>query len=144
MINAIIQYLKKKNNTIPITECVKGMQDMKRLQEEKITSQTQKQEQQAQMEPLQEWIAEVLTQAEEAKTKIAQTQAECVELISDKIVVHIVDTLKEKIMQAQTQVVELRENFQAIKEIEEEHKGYERKVVQTPLDLDKTVRSLMA
>jgi hypothetical protein len=48
------------------------------------------------MEPLQEWVAEVLAQEEEAKAQIAQTQAECVELISDEIPVQIVDTLKEK------------------------------------------------
>jgi hypothetical protein len=48
------------------------------------------------MEPLQEWIVEVLAQEEVAKTYIAQNQAECVELISDEIAVEIVDTLKEK------------------------------------------------
>ena len=48
------------------------------------------------MEPVQEWVAEDLAKEEEAKTHIAQTQAECVELISDKIAVQIVDTLKEK------------------------------------------------
>jgi hypothetical protein len=52
------------------------------------------------MEPLQEWVVEVLAQGEEAKTQIAQTQAECVELISNEIAVHTVDTLKEKTMQA--------------------------------------------
>jgi hypothetical protein len=76
------------------------------------------------MEPLQEWVAEVLAQAEEAKTHIAQTQAECVELIIDEIAVQIVDTLKEKTAQAQTQATELKEKFQAItREIEEAHKG---------------------
>jgi peptidoglycan hydrolase CwlO-like protein len=97
---------------------------MKKLQAELTTAQTQKQERQAQMEPLQEWVAEVLAQAEEAKEHIAQTQAECVELISDEIAVQIVDTLKEKTAQAQTQATELKEKFQAItKEIEEAHKG---------------------
>jgi peptidoglycan hydrolase CwlO-like protein len=75
---------------------------MKKLQAELTTAQTQKQEWQAQMEPLQEWVAEVLAQAEEAKAHIAQTQAECVELISDEIAVQIVDTLKEKTVQADT------------------------------------------
>jgi len=37
-----------------ITECVKGAQDMKKLQEEITTTQTPKKERQAQMEPLQE------------------------------------------------------------------------------------------
>jgi peptidoglycan hydrolase CwlO-like protein len=97
---------------------------MKRLQAELITVQTQKQERQAQMEPLQERVAEVLAQVEEAKTQIAQTQAECVELISDEIAVQTVDTLKEKTAQAQTQATELKEKFQAItKEIEGAHKG---------------------
>jgi hypothetical protein len=123
-INAVIQELKQRQKTIPITERIKGTQDMKRLQAELITAQTQKQERQAQMEPLQERVAEVLAQAEEAKAHIAQTQAECVELISDEIAVQIVDTLKEKTVQAQTQATELKEKFQAItKEIEGEHKG---------------------
>jgi hypothetical protein len=77
------------------------------------------------MEPLQEKVVEVLAQAEESKAQIAQTQEECVELINDKIVVQIVDILKEKTAQAQTQESELKETFQVItKEIEEAHKGY--------------------
>jgi hypothetical protein len=76
------------------------------------------------MEPLEEQISEVLTQAEESKEHIAQTQAECMELISDEIAGQIVDTLKEKTAQAQTEATELKEKFQEItKEIEEEHKG---------------------
>jgi uncharacterized coiled-coil DUF342 family protein len=35
-------------------------------------------------------------------------------LISDKITVQIVDTLKEKIAQAQTQIANLKEKFQAV------------------------------
>jgi hypothetical protein len=81
---------------MPITERIKGTQEMKKLQAELTTTQTQKQERQAQMEPLQERVAEVLAQAEEAKAHIAQTQEECMELISDEIAVQIVDTLKEK------------------------------------------------
>jgi hypothetical protein len=54
------------------------------------------------MESLQERVAEVLAHAEEAKTQITQSQAECVELISDEIAVHQVYTLKEKTIQAQT------------------------------------------
>jgi ribosomal protein S2 len=43
-----------------ITERLKGVQDMKKLQEELIVAQTQKKEQQAQMECLQEWVAKVI------------------------------------------------------------------------------------
>jgi hypothetical protein len=39
------------------------------MQEELITVQTQKQERQAQLEPLQERVAEVLAQVEEARTQ---------------------------------------------------------------------------
>jgi hypothetical protein len=45
------------------------------------------------------------TWAEEAKTYMAQTQAECARLISDEIAVQALDTLKEKTMQAQTQAM---------------------------------------
>ena len=52
------------------------------------------------------------------------TQAEFLELISDKIAIQIVDTLKEEIVQVQTQAAELKEKFQAItREIDEAHKG---------------------
>ena len=43
-----------------ITEHVKGVQDMKKLQEELTIVQTQKKERHAQMESFQEWVAEVL------------------------------------------------------------------------------------
>jgi peptidoglycan hydrolase CwlO-like protein len=72
---------------------------MKRLQAEIITAQTQKHEWQDQMELLQEWVEEVLAQAEESKAHIAQTQEKCMELISIEIAVQIVDTLKEKTTQ---------------------------------------------
>ena len=57
-----------------IMECVKGTQEMKKLQAELTTAQTQKQERQAQIEPLQERIAVVLEQAEESRTQSTQTQ----------------------------------------------------------------------
>jgi hypothetical protein len=123
-ISTTIQDLKQRQKTMAITERVKGAQDMKKLQAELTTVQTWKKERQAQMEPLQERVAEVIAQAEEAKTLIAQTQAECVGLINDEIAVQIVDTLKEKTAQVQTQAAELKEKFQAItREIEEAHKG---------------------
>jgi hypothetical protein len=75
---------------------------MKKLQAELIIVQMQKQEHQAQMEPLQERVAEVLEQEEEAKTHIAQTQQECEGLISDEVAVQVVDTIKEKTAQALT------------------------------------------
>jgi hypothetical protein len=66
---------------------------------------------------------EVIVQVEYAKKNMAQTQVECVEMINDEIVVQVLDTLKEKTMQAQTQAKELTEKFQALAgEIEEAHK----------------------
>jgi uncharacterized coiled-coil DUF342 family protein len=44
-------------------------------------------------------------------------------LFNDEVAVHVVDTIKEKIVQAQTQVEKLKEKFQMIpKEIEEAQK----------------------
>jgi hypothetical protein len=72
---------------------------------------------------LQEWVAEVLAQAEVVKTQIAQTQAECAGLISDEVAAQVVDTIKEKTAQALTKAAELKEKFQTItKEIEEAQK----------------------
>jgi hypothetical protein len=107
-----------------IIERIKRAQDMKKVQAELTTAQTQKQERQSQIELLQAWVVEILAQIEEDKTQISQTQAECAKLIGDKIATHIVDTLKEKTTQPQTQAENLKEKFQAItKEIEETHKG---------------------
>ena len=75
------------------------------------------------MEPLQEQVAEVLAQAEEAKIQITQTQVECVGLLSDEVAVQVVDTIKDKTVQALTQTTELEEKFQTItKEIEKAQK----------------------
>ena len=48
------------------------------------------------MDPLQEKVAEVLAQAEEAKIQIALIQEECVGFLSDKVVVQVVETIKDK------------------------------------------------
>ena len=74
MINAKIQEFKKQHKTIPIPELVKGTQELKKLHAELLTAQTQKQEWQAQIEPLQEWITTVLEKAKEARTQSTWTQ----------------------------------------------------------------------
>jgi hypothetical protein len=55
-----------------MTEHLKGMQYMKKLQAELIAAQTHKKDRQAQMEPLQELAVEVIVQAEEEKKNMAQ------------------------------------------------------------------------
>ena len=93
------------------------------MQANLITAQTQKQECQAQIEPLQKWVEEILAQEEGDKTQIAQTQTECARLLSNRVAVQVVDTIKEKTVQAVTKVVELKEKFKMItKEIEEAQK----------------------
>jgi hypothetical protein len=75
------------------------------------------------MEPLQERKAEVIAQAEDANKNMAQTQAECADMISDEIAVQVLDALREKTMKAQTRAKELTEKFQDLaREIEEAHK----------------------
>jgi hypothetical protein len=64
-----------------------------------------------------------VSKAKESKSHIAQTQAKCMELISEEIAVQIVDTLKERTTQVQTQATTLKEKFQEItKDIEEAQK----------------------
>jgi predicted nucleic acid-binding Zn-ribbon protein len=113
-ISATIQDLKQRQKTMSIMERVKRAQDMKKLQAELTVAQTHKKERRAQMEPLQERAAEVITQAEGAKTYMAQTQAECAKMVNDEIAVQVLDALKEKTAQTQTQATELMEKFQAI------------------------------
>jgi len=70
--------------------------------------QTQKQEHQAQIEPLQEWVVEILAQAEGAKTQIAQTRTKCAGLLSNEVAVQVVETIKEKTAQALTKETKLK------------------------------------
>jgi hypothetical protein len=62
--------IQETTKTIPIPERVKGTQELKKLHTKLLTTQTQKQERQAQIEPLQERITTVLEQAEEARTLV--------------------------------------------------------------------------
>ena len=92
---------------------------MKKIHAELITVQTQKKERQAQIEPLQEWIAEVLAQVEEARNQIEQTQLECAGLMSKEVESQRVDTIKDKTAQTLTKTTKFQEQFQTItKEIE--------------------------
>jgi hypothetical protein len=61
------------------------------------------------MELLQERAIEVIAQVEVSKTYMAQTQAESARMVSDEIVVQILDALKENTTQAQTQETKLME-----------------------------------
>jgi hypothetical protein len=57
-----------------ITERLKGTQEMKTLQTELKTMQTQKQERQVELEPLQEQATQMIVQLEEEKTSRAHAQ----------------------------------------------------------------------
>jgi hypothetical protein len=88
---------------MPIIERVKVAQDMKKLQVKLIAAQTEKKECQDQMEPLQEQEKNIIAHAEEAKTNLARTQAECARMVNDDIALQVLDALKENTYQAQTQ-----------------------------------------
>ena len=69
---------------------------------------------------LQELVAEVLAQIEEARNQTTQTQLECAILMREEVEAQIVDTIKEKTVQALTKATKLQEQIQMItKEIEE-------------------------
>jgi hypothetical protein len=70
--HAAIQELKQRQKTMSITECLKGTQDMKKLQTELKAVQMQKQERQVELEPLQEQATQMIAQLEEEKTSRAQ------------------------------------------------------------------------
>jgi hypothetical protein len=55
-----------------ITEKLEGTQESKTLQTELKTVQTRKQERQAELEPLQEQVAQMILQLEEKKKSMAQ------------------------------------------------------------------------
>jgi hypothetical protein len=119
-ISAAIQDLKQRQKTMKIIEHLKGVQDMKKLQAELIVAQTQKKDRQAQMEPLQELATEIIAQSEEEKKNMAQTQAECTEMIWEEITVQVLDALTEKVVQAQIQGRELADKFHTLAGVVEE------------------------
>jgi hypothetical protein len=73
-INATIWDLKQRKKMMNITDHLKGVQDMTKLQVELIVAQKQKKDRQAQMEPLQELAVEVIAHEEEANKNMEQTQ----------------------------------------------------------------------
>jgi DNA repair exonuclease SbcCD ATPase subunit len=75
-INTAIQELKQQQNSMSITERLKGTQEMKTLQTELKTAQNNKQARQAQLEPLQEKATQIIVELEEEKTRMAQDHAE--------------------------------------------------------------------
>ena len=75
------------------------------------------------MEPLQQRVEEVIAQGEDSKKNMARTQVECGDMISDEIASQALDTLREKIVQAQTKANEPTKKFHALAgAIEEVHK----------------------
>jgi hypothetical protein len=113
----------QRKKTRSIMECIKGVHDTNKLQAKLIVAQTQKKDHQAQMEPLQEWVAKVIVLVENANNSMAQTQAECARMISNNIAVQVLEALKGKTTHAQTQGKELTKNFQEITgEIDEAHR----------------------
>jgi hypothetical protein len=62
-LSVVVQDLKQRQKIMSITEHVKGVQVMKKMQEKLIAAQRQKKERQAQMKPLQEWATKVIAQA---------------------------------------------------------------------------------
>jgi hypothetical protein len=59
-INTTIQEMKEHQNSMSITEWLKGAQEMKTLQAELKSMQTTKQERQAELEPLQEKATQMI------------------------------------------------------------------------------------
>jgi len=55
---------------------------------------TQKKDQQSQMEPLQDLAVKFIVQVEEEKKNMVQTHAECAEMISEEIIVKVLDALR--------------------------------------------------
>jgi chromosome segregation ATPase len=84
-INAAIQELKQRKKTMSIIECLKGTQDMKKLQTKLKVTQMQKQARQAELEPLQEQTTQVIAQLEEGNTSRAQAQEESTTLMQEEI-----------------------------------------------------------
>jgi peptidoglycan hydrolase CwlO-like protein len=68
-----------------ITERLKGTQEMKNLQMELKTAQTNKQARQAQLEPLQEKATQIIAELEVEKTRMEQAHTESTELLNEHI-----------------------------------------------------------
>jgi hypothetical protein len=102
-----------------ITERLKGAQDMKKLQAELIAVQTQKQERQVQMEPLQELAVIDYRAVGGGKEEHGASTAECATMIQEEITMQALEALTEKAVQVQTRGRELADKFHSLAEVVE-------------------------
>jgi len=79
-----------------ITEHLKGMQDMKKMQADLVVVQMRKKDWQDQMEHLQELATEAIAQTEEENKNMVQTQEINTEMIREDITSQVLYALKEK------------------------------------------------
>jgi hypothetical protein len=91
-----------------IIECLKGMQDMKTLQIDLKTAQINKQERQAQLEPLQKQATQIIAKLEEEKIRMVQEHSECTTLLQEYTTTQMVEALTDKA----AQVKEKGRNYQ--------------------------------
>ena len=100
-----------------ITERLKGTQEMKILQTKLKTTQTNKKEIQAQLEPLQEQATQMIMQLEEEKTSMAQAHSESATLLHEQITTQIIEALIEEAMQVKEKGKELTEKFHSLENV---------------------------
>jgi hypothetical protein len=91
VVNTTIQELKQWKNSMSIIERVKGKQDMKTLQVELKTTQNKKQARKAQLEPLQEKVAQIIVKMEKEKKIMAWDHADSVESPKEHITMQRVE-----------------------------------------------------
>jgi hypothetical protein len=100
-----------------ITKSLKGTQEMKTLQTKLKTSQTNKQEREAQLEPLQEQVALMIVNLEEEKKSMAQAHSEGTTLLQEEITTQIVEALTDKVVQVKEKRKELVERFHSLEKV---------------------------
>jgi hypothetical protein len=100
-----------------ITKHLKGTQEMKTLQTELKTTQMNKQERQAQLEPLQEQATQMIVQLEEEKTSMAHAHSESTTLLQEHITMQIVEALTDKAAQVKEKGKELAEKFHSLEKV---------------------------
>jgi hypothetical protein len=113
-LNASIQELKNRQKTMSITECLKGNQDLKKLQADLKAAQMKKQERQAEVEPLQEKASADDHTVGGGEEEHGASIEECATMIQEEITVQSVEALTGKSMQVKTRGRELAEKFQIL------------------------------
>jgi hypothetical protein len=95
-LNTAVQDLNQRHKAMPISKRMKDVQEMNNLQVELKTIQEERHTRQTQLEILQEQAEKMIIELETKKGKLEKVHSESIEVLKEHVTMQVVETLTEK------------------------------------------------